>query len=511
LPDRGDEQRAVVLGEHPLRIADLALVARRDARIELSPALRPKLDAARAILDEAAARGDKVYGLTTGLGAAADTPLKAGDDVAFEGRALRARMVGVGDPLSREETRALLVVRLAGLAKGASAISPSIPQAIADLLNAGVTPVVPSLGSVGAADLAPLAHAFAVLIGEGQAEFRGVIMPGAAALVQAGLAPAELGPKDALALINSNAASAGTGALAIADAETSLDASVAALALSLEAFRGNLGPFSAEAVALRPTPKLRDVSARLRSLLMGSELENPGAARRLQDPLCFRSGATILAALADAVAHARDAVELELDGASDNPAITAAGTIVSTANFDVTHLALAFEALGVALAQAAGASFWRSVKLMNAAMSGLPRFLTPHPGSHSGFSAAQKTAASLEAEIRRLAQPAMLFSGPVADGVEDMASMAPRCVAKTAQALSLMSRLLALELAVAAQALDLRGEAIGAPALADIKAKVRAVIPPLDDDRATGPDIEALATEIRSARFRVEGLDVSIG
>jgi histidine ammonia-lyase len=356
---------------------------------------------------------------------------------------------------------------------------------------------VPKLGSVGAADLAPIAHACAVLIGEGEAEYGGHVMPGAEALAAAGLKPAELGAKDALALLNSNAASVGPGALAIADAEVLLDTSVAALALSLEAFRGNLSPFSAEAVALRLTPKLEDISSRLRLLLAHSELEKTDAARRLQDPLSFRSGAAILAALADTVGHARRAVELELDSASDNPAITKLGTIVSTANFDVTHLALAFETLGLALAQAAAASFWRSVKLMNAAMSGLPRFLTPHAGSHSGFSAVQKTAASLEAEIRRLAQPAMLFSAPVADGVEDMASMAPRCVAKTTQALSFMSRLVALELMVAAQALDLRGEAVAAPAIGAIQAKIRAVIPRLDDDRPAGPEIEALAAEIR--------------
>jgi histidine ammonia-lyase len=500
-PASRHERRAIVIGDRSVGISDIVLVARCEARIELSTTLQPKLEAARAILEEAATRGDKIYGLTTGLGAAADTPLAARDLVAFQQRAIRARMVGVGEALSKEEARALLAARLAGLAKGASGIGSPIPQAIADLLNAAVTPVVPSLGSVGAADLAPLAHAFAVLIGEGEAEYRGRVMPGAEALASAGLRPVELGPKDALALINSNAASVGPGALAIRDAEILLDASQAALALSLEAFRGNLTPVSVEAVALRPAPKLHEISSRLRTLLAGSELEKPGAARRLQDPLSFRSGAAILAAFADALAHARMAVEIELDGAGDNPAMTRAGTIVSTANFDVTHLALSFETLGIALAQAAGASFWRSVKLMSAAMSGLPRFLTAHGGSHSGFSAVQKTAASLEAEIRRLAQPVMLFAGPVADGIEDVASMAPRCVAKTTQALRLMSLLLALEMMVAAQALDLRGEPIGAPALVDIKSKVRAVIPMLDDDRPTGPDIEALARQLREGCF----------
>ncbi|MFI4995303.1 MAG: aromatic amino acid lyase [Hyphomicrobiales bacterium] len=500
--DEGRSREAIILGVRPLRIADVVAVARHDAHLDLAPGLGAQLAAARAALEEAAARGDKVYGLTTGLGAAADTPLEPSDLASFQRRALAARMVGVGEPLSREATRALLLARLAGLAKGASGISPSIPQAIADLLNAGVTPVVPGIGSIGAADLAPLAHAFAVLIGEGEAVHGGRIMAGAEALAAAGLAPIGLGPKDALALINANSASVGPGALAVADAENLLEASLAALALGLEAFRGNLSPIGADAVALRRTPRLVEVSARLRALLAGSDLEKPGAARRLQDPLSFRSAAPILAALADALAHARQAVELEHDGAGDNPAITqGARAIVSTAGFEVTHLALAFETLGLALAQAAGASFWRCVKLMSSAMSGLPRFLTPHGGSRSGFSAVQKTAAALEAEIRRLAQPAMLFPGPVADGVEDMASMAPRCVAKTAEALGHMSRLVALELMVAAQALDLRGAPHVAPCVTAVHAKVRAVIPRLDEDRPTGPDIEALAKELREGRF----------
>ncbi len=246
-----------------------------------------------------------------------------------------------------------------------------------------------------------------------KAEFKGRVLPGLEALATAGLSPVVLGPKDAIALINSNAASVGTGALVIADAEATLDAMLAALALGLEAFRGNTSPIDSRAVALRPVPGLPEVARRLRKLLAGSDLEKPEAARRVQDPLSFRSGAPVLAGLADALARARAAIELELAGAGDNPAIVDNdGSILSTAGFDVTHLALAFETLGLALAQAAGASFWRIVKLMNAGMTDLPRFLTPRGASRTGFGTVQKTAAALEAEIRRLAQPAMLFSGP---------------------------------------------------------------------------------------------------
>jgi histidine ammonia-lyase len=487
------------IGTDGLGIAEIVAVARRGARVELAPELQTKLASARVAIERAAERGDTVYGLTTALGAAVDTPLAAADLADFQRRTLRARMVGVGHALPREATRALLIARLAGLVPGASGISPSIAQAIADLLNAGVTPVVPALGSVGAADLAPLAHAFAVLIGEGEAELKGRLLPGGEALAAAGLSPVVLGPKDAIALINSNAASIGPGALVIADAELALDALTGALAISLEAFRGNMSPIDARAVALRPTPGLIAIAQRLRELLSGSDLEKHGAARRVQDPLSFRSGAPILAALGDALRHARVAIELELRSAGDNPAIVDdKGAIFSTAGFDVTHLSLAFETLGLALAQAAGASFWRVVKLMNAGMTGLPRFLTPRGASRTGFGTVQKTAASLEAEIRRLAQPAMLFCGPVADGIEDVASMAPRVVAKTAEAFDHITRLAAVELMVAAQALELRSPARVAPRIAALKTKIRSVVPKLDEDRPTGRDVEALAKEIRS-------------
>ncbi|SEC84542.1 histidine ammonia-lyase [Rhizobiales bacterium GAS188] len=492
----------IVLGTHPCGIADIVAVARGDARVEIAPEAHAKLERARLSIEAAAARGDKVYGLTTGLGAAVDTALEPEDLAAFQRRALAARMVGVGAALPREAVRAMLFARLAGLVQGASGISPPIAQAIAALLNAGVTPVVPSLGSIGAADLAPLAHGFSVLVGDGEAEFGGRVMAGGAALAAAGLAPIALGAKDALALINSNAASVGPAALAVADAEMTFDAALAGLGLGLEAFRGNLSPFDPRAVALRPTPHLAETAARLRALMAGSELERAGAARRVQDPLSFRSGAHILSALAAALASTREAVETELGGAGDNPAIVdEEGAILSTAGFEVTHLALAFETLGLALAQAAGASFWRLVKLMSPAASDLPRFLTPRGASRTGFATVQKTAAALEAEIRRLAQPAMLFAHPVADGVEDMASMAPRSVAKAETALEHMSRLLAIELMVAAQALDLQTAPNIAPAIAAIHAKIRAVIPRLDEDRPTGRDIEALATEIRAGKL----------
>jgi histidine ammonia-lyase len=494
------------IGNRPLGIAEIVAVARHGTQVKIAPKLIAKLKTARRAIERAAARGEKIYGLTTALGAAVDTALEAADLLDFQRRTLRARMVGVGDALPMEATRALLVTRLAGLAQGASGISSSIPQAIADLLNAEITPVVPAIGSVGAADLAPLAHAFAVLIGEGEGEFKGRVLPGREALAAAGLSPVVLGPKDAIALINANAASVGPGALAIADAEMTLDAMLAALALSLEAFRGNTSPIDARAIALRPTPLLSEVARRLRELLAGSELEEPMAARRVQDPLSFRSGAPILAALADALARARSAIELELEGAGDNPAIVdKGGNILSTAGFDVTHLALAFETLGLSLAQAAGASFWRIVKLMNGGMTDLPRFLTPRGTNRTGFGTVQKTAASLETEIRRLAQPAMLFSGPVADGIEDMASMAPRVVAKIAEAFDHMAKLVAIEVMVAAQAIDLRAPSRIAPKIAAIHLKIRSVVPKLHEDRPTGRDIEALAREIRAGLLDFRG------
>ncbi|HEX2114780.1 MAG TPA: aromatic amino acid lyase, partial [Alphaproteobacteria bacterium] len=360
-----------------------------------------------------------------------------------------------------------------------------------------VHPLVPATGSIGAADLSPLAHTGLVLLGQGLAEHEGEILEGAHALAAAGLQPVTLGPKDGIALLNCNAASTGPGALVLADARAVLDALDSAAALSFEGFRANVSPLDPRLQALRPAPGQAETAARLTELLDGSLLWKPGAARRVQDPLGFRCVAQVNGAARVALHGAIEAVEIELNGAGDNPAVLyESGEILSNANFDVTALALAFEALGQALAQAANLSVMRLFKLMSPAFNDLPRFLTPIGKANNGFATTQKTAAALEAEIRHLALPVSLHVAPVADGVEDYAPMTPRVVAKTGEIVERLRLLTALELIAAAQAIDLRKLDTVGKGAREAHAMVRSVCAFLDEDRPLGPDIEAVAARI---------------
>ena len=493
----------LALGIGPLRIEDVAAVAAGSVTVQVAEAARRRVRAGHEVARAYAAAGRPVYGLTTGLGAAADTPLDPADVTAFQARVLRGRGVGLGPALPRATVRAMMLVRAAGLAQGASGASEAPLHALVAALNAGLEPVVPAIGSIGAADLAPLAHLGLALTGEGTCLLDGRPVPAAAALAACGLAPLRPGLKDGHALVGGNALSVGAATLLLAETGRLLCWMEAAIALHFTAFRANPSVLDARALALRPAPGVEAVAARLRALLGPDGLAGPDGARRLQDPLSFRCGPQVLAAFGEAVALARAATEAELTGAGDNPAVLAdadaTGAIVSNGNFDLTHFVLRFEMLAQAMAQAATAAAWRCFKTMSPGFSDLPRFLTPLGGSRTGFATVQKTVAALEARIRHRALPVSLAPLPVADGVEDHAGMAPAVVDKAQASLADLRRLAAIELVVAAQALALRPSPHLGPALAAVLAFVRTRVPPLEDDRPIGPDLarleEALATE----------------
>ena len=482
-------------------------MARDFAPVVLHECVGLRLRAARAVVRRALERGDSVYGLTTGLGAAVDARLSSEAIPAFQARAIRARAVGVGEPLTTEEVRALLFARLVSICHGASGLSPALAETIAAMLNSGVHPVVRGIGSLGEADLSPLAQAFLPLIGAGEVEFCGRILPGAEAMSAAGIALPDLGPKDGLALLNANSQSAGLAALATDALSKALQASVVAGALSLEAFRANLSPLDADLATMRGTPGHSAGTDWLRALLAGSDLFEAGAARRVQDPLSFRCLAPVAGHASRAVAAARTVVEAELASVCDSPAVLAERDIMlSSVNFDTTELALTFEAAGLALSHLAATSAARIVKLMSPAMSDLPRFLTRHGGSHSGFATSQKTVAALEAEIRHLALPLGAMTLPVADGVEDYAPMTPAIVEKAHAIARRLTRLAAIELVVAAEAVDLRGEITLGRGTAAAHAFVRIHVARLDDDRPMGREYEALALAIEAGHVMLADL-----
>jgi histidine ammonia-lyase len=487
----------ITLSGTALTLAEVLAVARENRPVRLDPDIAARVAASRAAVEQALARGEAVYGLTTGLGANLAVSLDDTDLLAFQTRVLVGRAVAVGPLLPRETVRAALLLRANGLARGGAGASLAVIEALLALLAHRIHPCVPSLGSIGAADLTPMAHLALPLVGAGTAELDGEVMPGAEALRRVGLMPVELAPKDGLALINSNALSVGAAILLVDEVAAVLDLAAVAAALSFEGMRANPGPLLQEVSAARPAPGQEAAAALIRRFLAGSALWDKGAARAIQDPLSFRCVTPVHGAALAALAFARDAIAPELNAAADNPLVLAEdGRILSTGNFHTGALALAADTLALALVPVADLAVGRAMKLMLPEASGLAKFLTPIGGNRAGFAPVQKTLAALRAECRYSANPASLDFTPVANGVEDHSPQTPLTLRKAAALCQSLRGVLAIELIVAAQAIDLRAPApaLGAP-LAAAHGAIRARVPRLDEDRSLGSEIETLAAE----------------
>ncbi len=483
----------------PVTIADVAAVARHGAPVDAAPAVYAKLERARAVLDRAAASGQRIYGLNTGLGANLGTDV-GGDAADFQRQLVRGRAASVGEPLPRELVRAVMFARAAMLARGGSGISPAVFRLLLAALDAGVHPLLPRIGSIGAGDLAALAPLALMLLGEGEAELGGTVQPAAAALRRAGLAPVSLGPKDGLSLVNASALSAGSAALAVADARAAFRQQQQAAALTMEAMLANLTVLHPAVQAARPASGQAEAAAELARLLKRRAAPPPAA---LQDPLSVRCVPAIHGALADAIARAGSIVEIELNGAADNPLVLVDDNLVlSTGNFHTAGLALSFETLGLAIAQAAAASAARFVQLTGAARRELPRYLSPAGGASAGFVPLQKVVAATLAMIRQRANPVMLDVLAVSEGVEDHASQAPLAIAKAAEMITLWQRLIAFELMAAAQAVDLRPGLRLASGTGRVRQAVRALVAPLGEDRPLGADAERLYAALSSGKWQ---------
>jgi len=362
----------------------------------------------------------------------------------------------------------------------------------AEFLNLGIHPVVPELGSVGEADIVLLPHIGLAMIGEGEVFWRGKRLSAAEALRANGLEPLRLGPKESLGIVSSNAFSAGKAGLAMLSCLDLLDQADVIYALSLEGIRGNVWPLDPRVTAARPEPGYADAAARMRRLLAGSELWNPDLSRPLQDPISFRSAPHIHGAARSAFAEALRQLSFHLNHSDDNPCVIAAdGSIVPSAHFEALHWVLPLEHLAVAIAHVAKASLQRILRLGTPVFTGLPRFLSPDDTRVMGFATLQKTAASLMAEIRLLAQPTSLDSASLAGDMEDLASNAPLAARRLHHIVTLARQVLAVEMLHAAQAIHLRGNVRMGEPLQKAYAAVRSCIEPLEQDRVLTDDIRS--------------------
>lgn len=469
------------------------MVARNRARVEIAPEAAKRMRAAHEVLAAAAARGEPIYGVTTGLGSRVVETVEGADGGEYSLRTLRGRATAVGEPLPEEVVRAAMVVRLNGLCAGGAGTSPAVADGLAAMLNAGIHAVIPSSGSIGASDLCLLAHLGLALIGEGEAYLGGERLPAGRALERAGLAPIPLEAKDGLAICSSSAVSSGTAALALLDAEAALAEAQVSAALALEALRANLSPIDPRVTAARPAPGQAWSAEGLHRLLAGAALLEPGAARRLQDPLSFRCVSQVHGSLRFALDQLRTAVGPELNGAADNPVVLVADEqVLSTGNFHVPALALALDAVAIGLAQIAAPLAERGARLRAERVSGLPPSLVSGDPTRSGVAPLGKTAQALVLEIRHAAAPLAILSGVGADGVEDDSTGATQAALRVRDQLDRVRRLIAIELVVACQALELREPVrLGAGTQAAYLL-VRELVSPLDDDRPLGVDVERL-------------------
>lgn len=496
-PIPADAVAVVVVGDGPLTPADVAAVARDRARMELSAEGAETMRRARGIVDDHVRLGAPIYGLTTGLGANADIMITAEELLGFQESVPRSHSVGMGPPLPTVSVRAMMAARVASMSAGGSGASEQALRALIDALNVGIHPIVPSWGSIGAADLAPLAHVARALTGEGLVEFRGETLDAGEALSRAGLRPVSISGRDGHALVGANSLSVGTASLVLEELNCQFGWLLSAVALSYEGFRANLSSIDAEALAARPAFGQEAVASRLRQLMTGSGLWKPNAARRLQDPLSYRCVPQVAGALWHAMEEAMLATSIELASSGDNPVVLLdSGRIVAQGNFDLTAFALSWEGLGLAMAQCATGSAHRTMRLLSSQFSGLPRSLASGT-ARAGYAVLQKSISALEAEIRHFANPLSLNVLAVADGIEDHASMAPRVVHKTAEIVARLRYLIAIELIVGATAVEVRGvtDELGSGAAAAYGV-VRSMVSPLDVDRELASELEALARHL---------------
>ena len=498
----------VTLDGTSLTLEQVAAVARDREEVSLDAMALRRMRASRAVIEEIAAGDAPVYGVNTGLGQLAEVRVEREDLEVLQRNILRSHACGVGDPLPREAVRAMMLIRANVLMMGLSGIRPTVAKRLAALLNHGVTPVVPSRGSVGASgDLAPLAHMALVLIGEGEAEYDGNRMNGAAALEAAGVDALKLEAKEGISLVNGTQAMLAVGGLALLDAEALSEMADVACALSLDALRGTPRAFDPRIHDARPHPGQRLSAARLLRLLEGSEIrESHRTCRHVQDAYSLRCAPQVHGAVIDALREVRRVLGIELNSATDNPLVFENETI-SGGNFHGQQLAFVFDYAAMALCALAGISERRIDRMVNPALNeGLPPFLAGHAGLESGLMMLQVTAASVVAEMRVLATPASPGSITTSGNKEDFVSMGMTAGLKFRQALELARTVIAIEMLCSIHALEAIRPLKTGFALEPVRAELRAVIQPTFEDRSHSKTIGAVTDWMSGWRKRNSGL-----
>lgn len=507
--------QTIMIDGNSLDLRQVEAIAVGRVPIALSDECVGKVKKCRAYVDKVIQRGDIVYGLTTGFGKFSTVTVPPEHIAELQVNLIRSHATSIGPAYTREQTRAIMLLRINVLAKGHSGIRLETLQTLVDMLNAGVHPVIPMRGSVGASgDLSPLSHLALPLLGEGEAEYQDQVLSGAEAMRRAGIKPVQLQAKEGLALNNGTQVMAALGVLSLLEAERLCQQADINAACSIDALKGTPRAFDALVHNLRPHPGQRSSAANLRNLLQGSKLrESHLDCGNVQDAYSLRCTPQVHGAVRDALAYARGVLEIEINSATDNPLIFPdEETVISGGNFHGEPLAIALDAMAIAIAELANISERRMEQLLNPALNrGLSAFLAKRPGVDSGFMIAQLTAASLVSENKVLTHPASVDSIPTSANQEDHVSMGSVSANKLLQVLDNVRGVLAIELMAAMQGLDERAVP-SSPCLEAAKSKFRECVPSLGEDRVMYPlvrdAIAALSSHSLLQAVKSAGVDL---
>jgi histidine ammonia-lyase len=500
--------RRLVLRPGALTLDDLQAVHTGSIELAIEPSAHAAIATASAVVQRAAAGDAAVYGVNTGFGKLASTRISRDDLETLQRNLIRSHSVGVGEPLAPAVVRLMLALKAASLARGFSGVRPAVIDTLIAVHNAGLVPYVPSQGSVGASgDLAPLAHMTLALMGEGEMLVGGVRKPALSVLREAGLDPLKLEAKEGLALINGTQTSTALALHALLSFEPVLEAALVVGALTVDAARGSDGPFDPRIHALRGQPGQIDVARYYRRLLEGSVIRKSHLEGddRVQDPYCLRCQPQVVGACLDQLRHAALVLVREANAVTDNPLVFPDdGQMISGGNFHAEPVALACDAMAVAIAEVGAIAERRIAMLIDAGVSRLPPFLTADAGLNSGFMIAHVTAASLASENKSLAHPASVDSLPTSANQEDHVSMATFAARRLQPMITNTAHILGIELLAAAQGIEYLRPLTSSRPIEAAHALLRRDCPSVDRDRYLAPDIEratALVTDGRLARL----------
>ena len=497
-------------------LATLEQIWRNGTPARLAASARAGVEAAAAMVAEAAAGEAPVYGINTGFGKLASTKIASEDTATLQRNLILSHSCGVGEPLAEDKVRLMMVLKLLSLGRGASGVRWLVINQIEEMLARGVTPVVPSQGSVGASgDLAPLAHMTAAMIGEGEATFEGERLSGAEALKRAGLQPIVLGPKEGLGLINGTQFSTACALAGLFQALDLARASMATASLTTDAIMGSTAPLVADIHTLRGHAGQIDVAQVMRDIMDGSEIRESHREgdTRVQDPYCIRCQPQVVGAALDVLRMAARTLEIEANAVTDNPLVLVeAGRIVSGGNFHAEYVGFAADQIALAVAEIGAIAQRRVALMVDPTLShDLPPFLTPNPGLNSGFMIAEVTTAALMSENKHLANPCVTDSTPTSANQEDHVSMAAHGALRLAKMTANLSVILGVEMLCAAQGVEARAPLKTSTRLQDLLTMLRGEIPSLGEDRYLAPEIEAASAMVRAGRVaQAAGVEVAV-